>query len=115
MRFDARQIAGLCNGSTPDSDSVCEGSNPSPAAKQKAFHIRPECGTLSLFSWFSPASLFPVGAVPLCCSSQTIYTNHQLKCATHILIGDWYETYFRDAYIIIAKMPRRYGVENRLK
>ena len=26
-------IAGLCKGSTPDSDSVCEGSNPSPAAK----------------------------------------------------------------------------------
>ena len=35
MRFDARQIAGLCNGSTPDSDSVCEGSNPSPAAKNR--------------------------------------------------------------------------------
>ena len=147
MRFDARQIAGLCNGSTPDSDSVCEGSNPSPAAKktvvpsgtavflrkrqgferfdqlfvarkgwfflrkenspvdcfpilhpyftpnpspaakQKAFHICNECGTLSLFSWFSPASLFPVEAVPLCCSSRTIYTNHQLKCATHILIA----------------------------
>ena len=33
MRFGARQIAGLCNGSTPDSDSVCEGSNPSPAAR----------------------------------------------------------------------------------
>ena len=25
--------AGLCKGSTADSDSVCEGSNPSPAAK----------------------------------------------------------------------------------
>ena len=25
-------IAGLCNGSTTDSGSVCEGSNPSPAA-----------------------------------------------------------------------------------
>ena len=33
MRFGAGIIAGLCNGSTPDSDSVCEGSNPSPAAK----------------------------------------------------------------------------------
>ena len=43
------------------------------------------------------------------------HTNHQLKCAKHILIGDWYETYFRDAYLIIAKMQRRYGVENRLK
>ena len=29
------RLAGLCNGSTADSDSVCEGSNPSPAAKQK--------------------------------------------------------------------------------
>ena len=26
-------IAGLCKGSTADSDSVCLGSNPSPAAK----------------------------------------------------------------------------------
>ncbi len=26
----------MCNGSTADSDSVCEGSNPSPAAKTKA-------------------------------------------------------------------------------
>ena len=25
-------VAGLCKGSTADSDSVCEGSNPSPAA-----------------------------------------------------------------------------------
>ena len=30
---DKQEIAGLCNGSTADSDSVCEGSNPSPAAK----------------------------------------------------------------------------------
>ena len=27
-----KNIAGLCKGSTADSDSVCEGSNPSPAA-----------------------------------------------------------------------------------
>ena len=26
------RLAGLCKGSTTDSDSVCEGSNPSPAA-----------------------------------------------------------------------------------
>ena len=30
-----KHIAGLCKGSTPDSDSVCEGSNPSPAAKKR--------------------------------------------------------------------------------
>ena len=29
------EIAGLCKGSTTDSDSVCEGSNPSPAAKME--------------------------------------------------------------------------------
>ena len=29
-----QDTAGLCNGSTADSDSVCEGSNPSPAAKE---------------------------------------------------------------------------------
>ena len=28
----AYALAGLCKGSTADSDSVCEGSNPSPAA-----------------------------------------------------------------------------------
>ena len=46
MRFDARQIAGLCNGSTPDSDSVCEGSNPSPAAKNRLSIGQP------VFLWF---------------------------------------------------------------
>ncbi len=30
-------LAGLCKGSTADSDSVCEGSNPSPAAKNPPF------------------------------------------------------------------------------
>ena len=29
-------LAGLCKGSTTDSDSVCEGSNPSPAAKKRS-------------------------------------------------------------------------------
>ena len=31
----ALRLAGLCKGSTADSDSVCEGSNPSPAATKK--------------------------------------------------------------------------------
>ena len=31
----AVKIAGLCKGSTADSDSVCEGSNPSPAASKE--------------------------------------------------------------------------------
>ena len=31
----ALRLAGLCKGSTADSDSVCEGSNPSPAATFK--------------------------------------------------------------------------------
>ena len=32
---EQQDIAGLCKGSTTDSDSVCEGSNPSPAAMRK--------------------------------------------------------------------------------
>ena len=32
FRKGHRQIAELCKGSTADSDSVCEGSNPSSAA-----------------------------------------------------------------------------------
>ena len=35
----ANEIAGLCKGSTTDSDSVCEGSNPSPAAKTKPWNL----------------------------------------------------------------------------
>lgn len=31
--YHCRCDAGLCNGSTNDSGSFCEGSNPSPAAK----------------------------------------------------------------------------------
>ena len=34
IRF-VREIEDLCNGSTPDSDSVCGGSNPSSSAKKK--------------------------------------------------------------------------------
>lgn len=30
-----KSVAGLCNGSTNDSGSFCEGSNPSPAANNK--------------------------------------------------------------------------------
>ena len=33
--FVSRKIEDLCNGSTPDSDSVCGGSNPSSSAKNK--------------------------------------------------------------------------------
>ena len=43
------QIAGLCKGSTADSDSVCEGSNPSPAAKRS---LKP-CGFKLLFLFYS--------------------------------------------------------------
>ena len=36
---NGRDTAGLCKGSTTDSDSVCEGSNPSPAAKESDLKI----------------------------------------------------------------------------
>ena len=36
---DKLNIAELCNGSTADSDSACEGSNPSSAAMKKALAI----------------------------------------------------------------------------
>ena len=40
-------IAGLCKGSTPDSDSVCEGSNPSSAAiKETSFVYQDKRGFL---------------------------------------------------------------------
>ena len=43
------QIAELCKGSTADSDSVCEGSNPSSAAKKPVIGFNHR-----LFSNFSP-------------------------------------------------------------
>ena len=36
-------IARLCKGSTTDSDSVCLGSNPSPAARKKTFFDKEKC------------------------------------------------------------------------
>ena len=38
IRF-VREIEDLCNGSTPDSDSVCGGSNPSSSAKNTQPHL----------------------------------------------------------------------------
>jgi hypothetical protein len=39
-------IAGLCNGSTTDSGSVCLGSNPSPAANKKPLGLYAFSGIL---------------------------------------------------------------------
>ena len=39
--FVRRNTAGLCKGSTADSDSVCEGSNPSPAATLSGCNGKP--------------------------------------------------------------------------
>ena len=36
--ISVKDIAELCNGSTADSDSVCEGSNPSSAASREPRH-----------------------------------------------------------------------------
>ena len=41
--------AGLCNGSTTDSDSVCLGSNPSPAAMTKSLESTVFASTSRLF------------------------------------------------------------------
>ena len=49
FRKGHRQIAELCKGSTADSDSVCEGSNPSSAAKKPVIGFNHR-----LFSNFSP-------------------------------------------------------------
>ena len=64
-------IAGLCKGSTADSDSVCEGSNPSPAASFKRLQ------SLCLRSFFIFRQL-----QPFCRSKNIFYTvngNHFLK------------------------------------
>ena len=42
LQYVSNQFIGeLCNGSTTDSDSVCEGSNPSSPAKTKKRHLVP--------------------------------------------------------------------------
>ena len=50
MNTTNKKIAGLCKGSTADSDSVCEGSNPSPAAKRKPRN----CKGSEVFFFFYP-------------------------------------------------------------
>lgn len=49
------KIAGLCKGSTTDSDSVCEGSNPSPAASKS-----PEAARLRDFSFACYPLFYPL-------------------------------------------------------
>lgn len=50
--------AGLCKGSTADSDSVCEGSNPSPAAKEKSWKSF-DSRTFSCFDRYAPGRITP--------------------------------------------------------
>ena len=52
------KIAGLCKGSTTDSDSVCEGSNPSPAARKK---LKPDGFS---FFYLACVDLNPHSAIP---------------------------------------------------
>ena len=61
-RWGRRQenIAGLCKGSTTDSDSVCEGSNPSPAATRKA--LKQSCFRAFSFP-FPTGKMRPAAAV----------------------------------------------------
>ena len=50
---DKLNIAELCNGSTADSDSACEGSNPSSAAMKKALANASACFLYSPFGeWY---------------------------------------------------------------
>ena len=67
MRFGARQIAGLCNGSTPDSDSVCEGSNPSPAAMKNTLCQK----TKGVFQLYSPTASY-IGYTSYICFASDI-------------------------------------------
>ena len=74
--FVRQNIAGLCKGSTADSDSVCEGSNPSPAASEQKLKILYFQGVLSFFlslaklflrgSWFQIFQIFQILCVKLC-------------------------------------------------
>lgn len=50
-------IAGLCKGSTADSDSVCLGSNPSPAAKKEPCNFN-DYRVLIIFKINTSAVLF---------------------------------------------------------
>ena len=53
MRHERTNIAGLCKGSTADSDSVCEGSNPSPAAKAPKPLVIRVSEFFFIFQWFA--------------------------------------------------------------
>ena len=70
--FVRQSIAGLCKGSTADSDSVCEGSNPSPAAMKetsfvyqdkRGFFLDGESTEIEGFKAFDNTDLVPVKCV----------------------------------------------------
>ncbi len=72
------KIAGLCKGSTTDSDSVCEGSNPSPAAILKGPGNLENQGFRGFFVLFDKfaASGFPGILAVLCRYSVVTFFGH---------------------------------------
>lgn len=81
-----RNTAGLCNGSTPDSDSVCEGSNPSPAAKEEVIATQ----WLPLFSYCrrtSPRSSRRCFSAPPSSFIENFFLLPVLPCAILTLEG----------------------------
>ena len=67
--FVRQNIAGLCKGSTADSDSVCEGSNPSPAARRDTalpclFFVSLDTGTSVLIDKTARPPLSTAGIPP---------------------------------------------------
>ena len=70
VRCERMDIAGLCNGSTADSDSVCEGSNPSPAAKDLRHCLR---------SFFASIEIVYNGEYELCLENYGENARNSLK------------------------------------
>ena len=60
INFVRQNTAGLCKGSTADSDSVCEGSNPSPAAMIRGCNA--SCVTSSFLLSFAYDTVSPASS-----------------------------------------------------
>ncbi len=82
--FFLTRLAGLCKGSTADSDSVCEGSNPSPAARYRLESLRFK----PIFFSLRPDFAFKSDASEKLTHTATL-TTRRISQKNGVSIADW--------------------------
>ncbi len=106
-------VAGLCKGSTADSDSVCEGSNPSPAANEATnFGLQKRfCGhqkrRLKSLRFFCPVP-HPASA-PLLISMKIYRQRKEINMPISENVAEFIRRYKEENDLSISRSVRRTG------